>query len=344
MTGEYPGTEHEVELSGYTPKELYSEQFYQNRNIPNFKLQKYGRQCNNIYALKKKNHMIYLCKIVLQYLEQSAQWKENGNQNEYDECILLNYWLYDELYKEFFHEKSYTNIAYGNIETKWATLINDPHEKSYNNKCKPLFKEILNHDDWKKGKELYDYCINYKYIEKMCQFQYEKCGEYCEYVEKRSYLYDHFEKACTTGKGNCPPFYEKCKAYNPKLVLNTLNCEERFKAERVATSEASVMHHTSGPGLESPVISHGKDSTPETSEIGTKVGHSVLGVAPVLLTATALYRYTPIGSWIRGLGGNNSNNIGNMVGEEMEGFLSNPQESGDTLFGDTGHYISYQSM
>ncbi|SBS94689.1 PIR Superfamily Protein [Plasmodium ovale curtisi] len=342
MTGEYPGTEHEVELSRHTPKELNSEIFYENRKIQNVHLHKYSSHCNNIFAPKQNSHMIYLCKIVLQYLEQSTQWEEN--KNEYDECTLLNYWLYDELSKTFAHEPSYINNAYANIEAKWGSLVKDRYETSYNNKCKPLFKELLIHNDWKKGKELYDYCVNYQLIASTCTFYGGKCLEYCKYIKEKSDIYKYFEKACTTGEGNCPPFYEKCKAYNPKLVLNTLNCEERFKAERVATSEASVMHHTSGPGLESPVISHGTDSTPETSEIGTKVGHSVLGVAPVLLTATALYRYTPIGSWIRGLGGNNSNNIGNMVGEEMEGFLSNPQESGDTLFGDTGHYISYQSM
>ncbi|SBT54854.1 PIR Superfamily Protein [Plasmodium ovale wallikeri] len=339
MTGGKHHAEIE-ELSGYTPEELYSEIFYRNRKVQNVDLQKYDRHCNNIYAFKHKNHMIYLCKIVLQYLEQSAQWKENENQNEYDECILLNYWLYDELYKEFFHDKSYINIAYGNIQTKWANLVNDRHETSYHNKCKPLFNKILKYDDWKKGKELYDYCINYKYIEQMCQFQYEKCGEYCEYVEKRSYLYDHFEKACTANEGYCPHFYNKCKSYNPNTVLKTLKCPEKVKTPRDAVPEASVTHHHAGQEQESGPGAIGS----ETSDIGTKVGHSVLGVAPVLLTATALYRYTPIGSWIRNLSGNTTNNISGMDGGEMEGFFPSSHESGGMLFGDTQNYISYQPM
>ncbi|SBS91393.1 PIR Superfamily Protein [Plasmodium ovale curtisi] len=328
------------ELSGYTPEELNSERFYRNRKIPNLNLQKYGSHCNNIYAPKQNSHMIYLCKIVLQYLEQSTQWEEN--KNEYDECILLNYWLYDELSKTFAHKPSYVNNAYANIQAKWGSLVKDRHEKLYNNKCKPLFKEILDHDEWKKGKELYDYCINYKDIEKMCQFRYEKCGEYCEYVEKRSYLYDHFEKACTSNEGYCPHFYNKCRDYNPNTVLKTLKCPEKIKTPKDAAPEASAMHHHAEQEQEQE-YDPGPISS-ETSDIGTRVGHSILGVAPVFLTATALYRYTPIGSWIRNLSGNTINSISEMDGGEIEGFLPSSHESGDMLFGDTQNYISYQPM
>ncbi|SBS94921.1 PIR Superfamily Protein [Plasmodium ovale curtisi] len=337
------------ELSGYTPEDLNSERFYRNRKVQNVNLQKYDRHCNNIYAYKQRNHMIYLCKIVLQYLEQSAQWKEDENQNEYDECILLNYWLYDELYKEFFHEKSYISIAYGNIQTKWANLVNDRRETSYHNKYKPLYDKILKYDDWKKGKELYDYCINYKDIEKMCQFRYEKCGEYCEYVKSKRYLYDHFEKACTTEESYCPHFYDKCKVYNPKTVLKNLKCPDeintpRATSPRAAFPEAGAMHRSAEQGPRALDGSHGTQSTHESGEIGKKVGHTFLGIAPVLLSATALYRYTPVGAWIRNLGGHNPNSISNMDGGEMEVFLPSTQESGDMIFSDTSNYISYHPI
>ncbi|SBT56516.1 PIR Superfamily Protein [Plasmodium ovale wallikeri] len=324
----------------YTPKELNSERFYQDREISYSDLHNYGKQCDSIIARKQISHMKHLCKIIIKYLEESAQWKENDSENEYDECILLNYWLHDKLSKAFVHEKSYINIAYGNIETIWANLVNDRRETSYHNKCKPLYNKILKYDDWKKGKELYDYCINYKYIEQMCQFQYENCGEYCEYVEKRSYLYDYFEKACATKESYCPHFYDKCKGYNPNIVLKTLKCPAKIKTPRAAAPEASAMHHRAEQ--EEEFVSGAIGS--ETSDIGTKVGHSVLGVAPVLLTATALYRYTPIGSWIRNLSGNTTNNISGMDGGEIEGFFSSSHESGNMLFDDTQNYISYQPI
>ncbi|SBT54967.1 PIR Superfamily Protein [Plasmodium ovale wallikeri] len=81
------------------------------------------------------------------------------------------------------------------------------------------------------------------------------------------------------------------------------------------------------------------DPTSERSDIGAKVGHSVLGVAPVLLTATALYRYTSIASWIIKVGGTNTNGIG-----DMDVFSSYTQESGHMFLGDTENYISYQPI
>ncbi|SBT00008.1 PIR Superfamily Protein [Plasmodium ovale curtisi] len=81
------------------------------------------------------------------------------------------------------------------------------------------------------------------------------------------------------------------------------------------------------------------ESKQESSEIGKKLGHSVLGIAPVMLTATALYRYTPIGSWIRKLGGTNHNTI-----SDIDEFSSYTQESGDMFPDNSANYISYQPM
>ncbi|SBT56035.1 PIR Superfamily Protein [Plasmodium ovale wallikeri] len=79
--------------------------------------------------------------------------------------------------------------------------------------------------------------------------------------------------------------------------------------------------------------------TPETSNIGTKAVHSILGVAPVLLTATALYRYTPVGSWVCKLGGYNSNGV-----SDMNEFSSYTQEPGDMFSNNSASYISYQPI
>ncbi|SBT53769.1 PIR Superfamily Protein [Plasmodium ovale wallikeri] len=145
--------------------------------------------------------------------------------------------------------------------------------------------------------------------------------------------------------------------YKPDNVLSKLPCHEKIAQEQADAKVAEIPHamqHESrstqdtevgplGPG--EPGLASGSETevTSDTSSIGTKVGQSVLGITPVLLTASALYRYTPIGSWIRNLGKNSTNNISDMDGE-MEGFLGDTQESGDILLGETSNYISYQPM
>ncbi|SBT55622.1 PIR Superfamily Protein [Plasmodium ovale wallikeri] len=286
--------------------ELYSERFYQDREIQNAHLHNYNRHCSKIFAVKQSTHMQYLCKIVLKYLEESKEWKENESENEYDECILLNYWLYDKLSNSFAHDKSHIDIAFANIETIWSHLITDRTEKSYYKKY--------------------------------------KCEEYYYKIKEKTSLYKYFEEKCLSDQDDCPYFYYKCNDINPEVVIEKLQCHERIKGRSTLTSLISTIQHSSGQRLVSSSSSHSTELTTETSQIGTKVGHSVISVAPVLLTATPLYRYTPVGSWVRKLGGYNTYSIRDIDGGEMDGFLGNTQESGDMLFDSSTNYISYQPM
>ncbi|SBT56810.1 PIR Superfamily Protein [Plasmodium ovale wallikeri] len=134
----------------------------------------------------------------------------------------------------------------------------------------------------------------------------------------------------------CPFFAEEFL----EISLETLKCPEKIQTPRDAAPEASATHHPAeleqefGPGALGSA----------TSDIGAKVGHSVLCIALVLLTATALYRYIPVSSWIHKLRGYGHDSINDMDGGEMERFLLNTQESADMFFGDTQNYISYQPM
>ncbi|SBT57130.1 PIR Superfamily Protein [Plasmodium ovale wallikeri] len=258
--------------------------------------------------------------------------------------------LYTDLHKYNTHcDKlhDYIDIAYGTIQGIWNNLVLDSSQRSYYNKCRPLF-DMLKHNDWEKRKELYDYYVNYKTAYQIANNYEDKCKEYYSYIEGKAELYKHFGDICISDNTNCPKIYDKCISYNPDLVLRTINCHSKIVAERAATSEqaakARALQHSQVKGLGSRSLSSSSELSQENSDIGKKVGQSVLGVAPVLLTASALYRYTPVGSWIRKLGGYNTNNLSNMDGSEMDGFLSNTQVSGNIFFDNTENYISYQPL
>ncbi|SBT55736.1 PIR Superfamily Protein [Plasmodium ovale wallikeri] len=184
----------------------------------------------------------------------------------------------------------------------------------------------------------------------------DKCDHYKKIEEKKS-LYEHFDKKCLHENYICAYFYDKFIPYKPDSVLSKLQCHEQIAREQVdakAAERPDAMQHTLGSEQDTevgplrpgePGFASGSETevTSDISPIGTKVGQSVLGITPVLLTASALYRYTPIGSWIRNLGKNSTNSISDMD-KEMEGFLGDTQESGDILLGETPNYISYQPM
>ncbi|SBT02972.1 PIR Superfamily Protein [Plasmodium ovale curtisi] len=240
--------------------------------------------------------------------------------------------------------RNHINKAFGSLQYIWHYIITDKKEKSYYNKCKPLFEEILNYNDWKQRKQLYDYYVDYDTLfNTAINYRDERCTEYYKKIEEKKPLYDYFKKECESEEYKCPEFYKNYKQYNPDTVLPKLPCYNEMLADKKYLAEQEGLSRKQEEGTPSAQVSD-IQLTRENSDIGTKVSHTVLGVAPVLLTATALYRYTPIGSWIRNFGGKSTNRIYNMDGGEMEGFLGNTQESGDMFFRSGENYISYTPM
>ncbi|SBS94082.1 PIR Superfamily Protein [Plasmodium ovale curtisi] len=336
-------------------KDLFSDQFYEALNSDSPDLSKYDNQCNDLHVYKPKDEMIKICKKYLRYLEYCKLLHDDNSL--YKVSLLFNYWLYGML-THIYGANSTDKIraGFGALQYKWTYFDyyrkNEPHYL----KCKPNF-EIVNHNDWDKRKKLYDYYVDYDILFGLAKSIDDKCETYYKKIEEKKSLYEHFDKQCLLDKDNCPNFYDKCKPYEPDSVLSQLPCHEQIAREQndaEAAERSAAVEHTSGSEQDTVVGSHGPgipgfasgseiEVTSETSQIGTKLGQSVLGITPVLLTASALYRYTPIGSWIRNLGKNSTNSISDMDGE-MEGFLGYTQESGDILLDGTSDYISYQPM
>ncbi|SBS95856.1 PIR Superfamily Protein [Plasmodium ovale curtisi] len=341
-------------LFSKSSKDLFSDQFYEALDSDSPDLSKYDNQCNDIHVHNPKEKVIKICKKYLRYLEYCKLL--NDDNSLYKVSVLFNYWLYGVLthiYGSNSTEKIRTGFSA--LQLKWTYFDYRRITEPYYLKCKPNF-ELVNHNDWDKRKKLYDYYVDYDILFGLAKNIDDKC-DYYKKIEEKKPLYEYFEKECSPSKNNCPEFYDKCKPYNPDSVLSQLPCHEKIARERADAKVAErphAMQHASGSdqdtevgplGPDVPGIASGSETEvkSETSQIGTKVGQSVLGITPVLLTASALYRYTPMGSWIRNLGKNSTNSISYMDGE-MEGFLGNTQESGDILLGETPNYISYQPM
>ncbi|SBT01161.1 PIR Superfamily Protein [Plasmodium ovale curtisi] len=297
-------------LSGMNFSYLPSEKFYNDIKKEYEDLINYSelRDTNSVHNFK--NEAKQICKKILRYLDKYPV---------------------------------YNDEKYG-----FDSYPNDKLQKTkYYKKCEPNF-DIFKHVDWKKIRELYEYYVDYTTLFGLAQSFDDKC-EYYKKIETKKTLYKHFDYACLSNESNCPEIYEKCRYYNPEKVLSGLSCHTKMEEKKFAL-KASSSHNTPGKEQETgdhgprpgfPVVGTGSDKemTQENSEIGTKIGHSVLGVAPVLLTATALYRYTPVGSWIRKLGGYNQSGI-----SDMNGFTSYTQESGNMFSDSIENYISYQPI
>ncbi|SBT55648.1 PIR Superfamily Protein [Plasmodium ovale wallikeri] len=249
-----------------------------------------------------------------------------NNKTEYDVCILLNYWIYDEL-KEIFGADNISNkfnLAFSSIQYIWdypnAKLKNTP----YYNKCKPNF-DIFKPDDWERRRELYEYYVDYETIFSTAKSFDNVCKEMYKKIQEKKELYEHFDDICHSKQKECPIHYDKYEMYSPTLVLPTLICPDNMNPPRVLEAASPTL------------FTH--DASEQEEET---VGKSVLGIAPIALTASALYKFTPLGPWLRKLAGSNHNITGNIDGDNE--FLDHTQESGNMFFDGGENYISYQPM
>ncbi|SBT01190.1 PIR protein [Plasmodium ovale] len=312
--------------------------FYDDLNYNFFHLSDYRDLCKKVKDYKGTINTRRICERVLKYLKNKSFASPDGKY-EYDDCILLNYWLYGALVKIFGKDNiSQIASAFGNLQVLWNDLIEDPKNDSYYRKCKPNFT-IVNYMDWEQRKELYDYYVDYSTIFGTGDFYESKCKEYYEYIEKKQSLYDHFDSVCPN-TDNCPELYEKWSLYNPKLVLSKLSCHGQIQKER--EDEKARQREALKQDRESQ--SSDAEMTQGDSQIGTKIGTSFIGIVPALLTASVLYKFTPIGTMFGNHGVNNQNFINNVDGVEFNGFLSHAQESGDMFSHGGENYISYQPM
>ncbi|CAG9472718.1 unnamed protein product [Plasmodium vivax] len=325
---------------------LISENFYNNMNIEHKDLSNYSKYCDAIKLRKNEREVKEICKKYIRYLETSTVL--NVSKPDYNVCTLLNYWIYDKLSEIYRAEDSLydINLAFGNLQFVWNKLYLYSGRTNHNN-CKPEY-ETDNHEDWINRKKLYDYYVDYNYLISMAKSYQKECIYYKKIKEKHT-VFDYFDRQCVSNTYKCPQFYYDFKSSNPKSVISTLPCHDQVDqarsgdpAHEKATRESSS-HHSAhsgdGPGLKQLVDDPATKLEHVDSGIGRKVSHSVLGAAPVLLTATMLYRYTPLGPWIRKLRGINTNSM-----NTMDGFSPYTQETGDMFSDDSENYISYQPI
>ncbi|SCA59738.1 VIR protein [Plasmodium vivax] len=324
--------------------ELYSEKFYkQLDDLRHFR--EYFPVCDSLKSYDKGEGVKKLCARLLKYLKTNNISKED---NEYNICILLNYWVYDKLNVILKSDDSSSIYrAFGEIGLIWSNFIEKNLKNVENLTCKHI-SNIVNHDDWKKRKELYDYCVNYDALNKIVANFPQKCNDFHEYIEDKAHLYEHFKKNCPSSNENeCPNFYEKCKKYDPKDALPLLRCHEEIIRKRPATvlrppitdervSGEETHEYFSSAGMRS----SNAQNLPENSYAVRKFGDVFLGVVATTMTAGGLYKFTPLGGILRnGFGWNN--NMRTFNGGDNGLFDYAPESFNPYSGGTEEHYIGY---
>ncbi|CAI7718653.1 PIR protein [Plasmodium vivax] len=325
---------------------LQSQIVYKEIEKDHSDLSDYDQKCNIKFNRTDKEQVKEICKKSLRFIERSQLW--NTRNASYDVCLQVNYWIYDKLSRILGSDDTYNiQMTFGTFQLLGDKMMNNTAKIAYNDRCKPDFK-IFEEKDWDKRKQLYEYRVDYNYLLPMAQGYDDNCEYYKKIIEIIP-LYKYFEGECSLGKSNCPDFYKQYKIYNPEKLLSNLKCYNKIEVEGSPKTVAPTEGDTSqterptragDPGLAQLSGNlQNAEATHDMSEIGSKVANSVLGVAPVLFTGTMLYRYTPLGPWIRRFRGGRTNSM-----NTMDTFSPYTPETGDMFSDSETNYISYKPM
>ncbi|KMZ77221.1 hypothetical protein PVIIG_05880 [Plasmodium vivax India VII] len=239
------------------------------------------------------------------------------------------------MYNEIAQRNNYNYIkkvipVFGELQTMWNSLIDNPLKTSYYKKCKPDFN-IAQQDDWEKRKELYDYCVDSEAIVQTANRYKDTCNDIYTYIKGKAHLYKHFNEPCLSKNENkCPKFYSKCKNYHPDTLLPQLYCYEAMKKEEATAAAALSQAGT--------FSSDGLQLKSESSPPATQAGNVFLGVVVTSMTSGALYKFTPLGNMLRNRFGWN-NNMRNFNGGD-NGLFDYASEAFNPYSGEE-HYIGY---
>ncbi|CAG9485555.1 unnamed protein product [Plasmodium vivax] len=246
-------------LYAKSTKELDTEKFYDAMNSDASNLDIYYNLCNDKLNSKEKHQMMPICKKYLRFLDFSEVW--GSISTKYDVSLLLNYWLSDKI--AAIH--GFTNIDKIRIDFAALQMV------------------------W------------YYFKENRIQLFPEKCEEYYEKIKEMISVYKFFEDKCSSKAYKCPDVFDKCKDKNIESSLEDLSCHAIIKARSASILEGESTDQprdveqrplgpADGPQLQLDQADSYTQELTETSGFRKKVTHSVLGAAPVLLTATMLYR------------------------------------------------------
>ncbi|SCO66705.1 Plasmodium vivax Vir protein, putative [Plasmodium vivax] len=216
---------------------------------------KKGYYENYCEAVKKKaygNEWVNdFCTKFVRNLKQVNSEADAGKKNR---CLLLNYWIFHEIWKNRRNKKDNPyNIPVFNEIREVGERINR-ESSAYH--CYCYFYGIL--DDWRKEKELHDYFKNFNHIKKKFSFYNEDCNLYSQYVTEMNDIY--FEKesdCCIWAEDNCYKYFDCDKEKRPYILLSYLKCYDKSLVE----PPDNVVQEEKPPKLQldnSIIIKHGR--------------------------------------------------------------------------------------
>ncbi|SBT83803.1 PIR protein [Plasmodium ovale] len=310
--------------------------------------------CGSLKGQLINNSDIYsLCgQMVRNYEKIYRSLESDSHDNE--KCKNLNYWLYHTVIQKYPH------ITEDKISS--SDIIRKLHEAwkkyDFDDKCKfDMYK--LKKTDFFYMKALYDYARDFDIIKSRVSLSSGKCFEdYYGYIEKGKNAYSYFNNKCSVEIEAVVDMSEVCKEFlyvksiEKSPELSTLTCEKVGKSQLRKEGRGDAQHHLEEGNPRDHGDSHlqheGEDALSSEVSSDFTLSHASLAIGFPLLVISLiffiLYKFTPLGSWLRSYLLRKNIHIYNMNGDVLQEFSSSTNEISSRNGMNNDHHISYHGI
>ncbi|SBS94017.1 PIR Superfamily Protein [Plasmodium ovale curtisi] len=136
-------------------------------------------------------------------------------------CFDLNYWLYNEVYKNLKHDEKHKDFYYivDYLMEIWKRIKKEDYA-DWKYLCNPD-KTLCDMKFLKEVKTLFDNAENYFFIrDEALNSLANTCSKYFDYISYNAELYYRWKSICTNGESNiCSKYIDNFHGYNPERVL-----------------------------------------------------------------------------------------------------------------------------
>ncbi|GAW84333.1 variable surface protein [Plasmodium gonderi] len=235
----------------FSKTDLPSVKFYEMLEEDSLQLQsKKFSYCRDFpLQYDKKEQIKKLCSKYVTYLKNQKQIRRQYNQySEY--CNMLSYWVSNVLLRTLGEDQSKCTVAFGKIQLMWS-FATKFDSTSYS--CQP-YSDIYNfYDNWENAKKLYDYYIDFNYLDNMASNCAHNCEELRRYLNEVNITYESFKESCSRNiKSVCPVININYEVYNPMLLLNKYKSHTEPQVLDMGGAQASEVETEVPPKLEEP--------------------------------------------------------------------------------------------
>ncbi|ANQ09223.1 Variable surface protein Vir14-related [Plasmodium coatneyi] len=141
-------------------------------------------------------------------------------------CYDLNYWLYNEVYKNLNASEQNTK-HWGDIVRRvqevWRNIV-DKEFYTDEHRCYPDDQLLLHMGYLQEIKDIFDFFEDYNQIKKEIIANTSKaCRKYVDYLKQRIPLYYTWKDSCAMDASTCKRYIDNYSKYRPLNVINSLN-------------------------------------------------------------------------------------------------------------------------